>query len=80
MKRIAQWSVYLTLTIVGLIAFLMLCGEETPGHPMRESAFYGIKLSAMTVLIVCYLVGRFLDRRGFLPELKKPEKENKQED
>ena len=75
MRRIAQWSIYLTLGIVGFVVFLILCGEDTPGHPMSDKVFFGSKLSAGAVLYLCVLAGKFFNRRGLLPEFKDPEEE-----
>ena len=75
MRRIAQWSIYLTLGIVGFAAFLILCGEDTPGQPMSDKVFFGSKLAAGAVLYLCVLAGKFFNRRGLLPEFKDPEEE-----
>lgn len=79
MKRIAQWSIFSTLFLVGFVAFLILCGEDTPGQPMSDTVFFGSKLAAGAVLYLCVLVGKYFDRRGLLPEMEDPE-EDKQED
>lgn len=75
MKRIAQWSIYLTLGTVGFAAFLILCGEDTPGQPMSDKVFLGSKLAAGAVLYLCVLAGKYFNRRGLLPEFKDPEEE-----
>ncbi len=80
MKRITQWSIYLTLMIVGFAAFLILCGEDTPGQPMSDKVFFGSKLAAAAVLYLCVLAGKYFNRRGLLPEFKDPENKAGRED
>ncbi len=75
MRKIAQWSVFLTIGIVGFGAFLILCGEETPGHPISDAVFFGSKISALAVLYLCVLAGKFFNRRGLLPDFEDPEEE-----
>lgn len=72
MKRIAQWSILTGLMAVGFIAFLVLCGEDTPGQPMSDKVFFGSKLAAIAVLFLCVWAGKYLNRKGMLPEMKEP--------
>ena len=82
MRRLAlifsllQWSIFLILISVGTIAFLILCGQETPGQTISDIRFFGLKLIAGIVLITCIMAGKYFKRRGLLPELNDPEDYN----
>ena len=78
-KRIAQWSIFSMLFLVGFVAFLILCGEETSGQNISELDFFGSKLAAGAVLYLCVLVGKYFDRLGLLPEVEDPEKEEQED-
>lgn len=80
MRKIAQWSLLLTLLIIGFCAFLMLCGEDTPGQPMSDAVFFGSKISAAAVLYLSVLAGKYFNRRGLLPDFEEPEEDNDPED
>lgn len=79
-RKIAQWSLYSLLGVVGGLAFLILCGEDTPGHPMSNEVFFRTKISAGAVLYLCVLAGKYFNRRGWLPEIKDPEEDDGWED
>lgn len=79
MKRIAQWGIFSTLFIVGFIAFIILCAEDTPEQPMSYIFFFGSKITAFAVIYLCIYVGKILYQHGLLPEMENPE-ENEEED
>lgn len=67
MKRIKQWGLFLTLELIGIIAFCVLCCEDAPGYHMSDSLFFGSKLIAIVIIGGCILLGRYLYRKGMLP-------------
>lgn len=71
-KIIQQVNLY-TLFSVGFIAFLVLAVEEDPHNPISFVDFCLIKGAALAVLLGCLGVGKYLDRRGLLPDLNDEE-------
>ena len=71
-KIIQQVNLY-TLFAVGFIAFFVLAGEEDPHNPVSFGDFCLIKGAALAVLLVCLGVGKYLGRRGLLPDLNDDE-------
>lgn len=67
-KKCAQWALFLALCFIGLIAFIVLAGDDNPANPLPLSRWLLMKVVAGVVLYACYLLGRTLHRFGFLPE------------
>lgn len=68
---IKQWACLTALMLVGFAAFLVLAGEEAPNQPpMPFLKFLAIKLGALAVFGLCVLAGRYLYRKGLLPEVE----------
>lgn len=57
------------LFIWGCISFLILAGDDTPGHPMSNLEFFGSKLIALISLWLCFHTGRKFNKKGLLPEI-----------
>ena len=54
MAGLARWALLATLVGVGMVAFLMLVGEETPDNPMTLGEFFVLKFGALaTPLRTC---------------------------
>ena len=71
MKTKTKQNIRLNLLLVwGFISFIILAGEDIPGQPMSDLKFYGSKLIAMASLWLCYRTGRWLNKKGLLPEIK----------
>lgn len=66
--RIIQWAALWILGIWGFLSFIVLAGEEDPANPMPFGRFFLIKASAMLSLVLCYYVGKWLHRAGYLPD------------
>lgn len=65
-----QWVVLTILFLWGFISFLFIVGEEAPGEQSTLGKFIIIKGCALVSLALCFLVGRWLHRKGALPEAK----------
>lgn len=87
MKRIlqkseaCQYALLLTVMFVATVAFMVLLGEDNPGHPITAGELLLMKAGATGVLYLCYRIGKFLYRNGMLPkrvtdEIEKTEKED----
>lgn len=70
-KAIKQWSLLTVLSCWGMLAFIFLCGEDNPDMPISLALFLFIKVSALLNLVACYQVGKWLNKRGWLPDLEK---------
>ena len=68
---VKQWALLTVLCIWGLIAFVFLCGEENPNMPLSVSLFLLIKAIAFVNLLACVLIGKHLNKKGWLPNLEK---------
>lgn len=58
------------LCVWAVISFFILAGEDIPGQPMSDLKFYGSKLAAMASLWLCCRTGRWLNKKGLIPEIK----------
>lgn len=71
MKATTRQNLRLHLLFVwGFISILVCAGEDIPGQPMSDLKFFGSKLAAMASLWPCYRTGRWLNKKGLLPEIK----------
>lgn len=76
MKAKIKQGIRLNLLIVwALISVLILSGEDFLGEPMSDLKFFGSKLAAMVSLWLCYRTGRWLNKKGLLPEIKEDEED-----
>lgn len=65
-----QWAILSAVCLVAFFAFMMLAGDEDPEHPLSLIAFLSVKAAALAVLIICYRVLVWLNRKGLLPDPK----------
>lgn len=65
-----QWSVLTALMCVAAIPCMVLMGEENPERPCSMTVLFGAKLISAAVLYLCYRAGRWLDRKGLMPEIE----------
>lgn len=70
-RSVIQWALLCLLYLLGMAAFIVVVGEENPEMPIPFARFLLIKASASAVLVACVLAGKFLNRRGWLPNLQK---------
>lgn len=59
----------------GFISLCVLAGEDVPGQQMSDLKFFGSKLAAMVSLWLCCRTGRWLNKKGLLPEIKEDEED-----
>jgi hypothetical protein len=68
MAGLARWALLATLVGVGMVAFLMLVGEETPDNPMTLGEFFVLKFGALATLYGLVQIGKHLCKHGLLPQ------------
>lgn len=65
-----QWAILSAVCLVGIFALMILVGDEDPEHPQSLTYFVIVKAVALAVLIICYRVLRWCNRKGLLPDIK----------
>lgn len=65
-SEIVKWGLFYTLSTIGSIAFIFLCGEPTGGI-VTEMYFIGNAI-AIAVIIMCVYAGKKLHAAGLFPE------------
>ena len=68
MAGLARWALLATLVGAGMVAFLMLVGEETPDNPMTLGEFFVLKFGALATLYGLVQLGKHLCKHGMLPQ------------
>lgn len=68
-KKIIQWGLMTVLGVWGMVSFMVLAGEEAPDTCMSLGDFILIKALAVTSLAGCILCGKWLYKKGLLPEI-----------
>lgn len=70
-KKIKQWVVLTVLFMFGFASFLVLLSEDAATEaPTPTGKFIAVKVGALAVLCLCVLVGKYLNRKGLLPEVE----------
>lgn len=54
---------------IGMIAFMVLAGDEDPMNPLQLSELVLIKGLAAASIAALYFIARYCDRKGWLPEI-----------
>lgn len=67
-NKYIQWTFFSLLCLVGAIALFVLAGDEYPMNTMSLTRWFGIKAVAMGVVAICIWLGKFLNKRGYLPD------------
>lgn len=70
---VIQHAILYALFSVGFFAFIFLAGDDDPMNPLPLSEWFAIKLCAAAVIGLCVLLGKYLSRKGLLPEIDDPE-------
>lgn len=68
-KKIIQWGFMTVLCLWGMVSFLVLAGEEAPEAHLTLGDFILIKALAFASFAGCLLCGKWLFRKGLLPEI-----------
>lgn len=79
-SRLCQWTLFLLLLCIGIIAFMVFVGEESSDSHLTIGEFFFMKTGAFGILYVLYRAGKYLYNNGMLPkyvmdELSKEEDE-----
>lgn len=69
-RKIIQYAIFYALGFWGIFSIIFLAGEEIPGQPMSLTRFFILKTAGMASLILCFITGRWLNKKGLLPEIK----------
>ncbi len=68
-----KW-VYMTVIVFwGILSFILMCGDEAPGHPLTIGEFVVMKVAAVISFGLCLATARWLDSKGLLPEMNEEE-------
>lgn len=66
-----NWVRLIVIMVWALLSFILLAGEEAPdAEPMSMGQFILIKVVGVVSLLSCVLVGKFLNRKGLLPNME----------
>lgn len=65
--KFARWALFLTLCFIGFSAFLLYVSETAITYRLLIA-----KALAMAVLAICVLCGKWLKKKGYLPEYIDP--------
>jgi len=68
-KKVLSWLLLSALFGIGMIAFMVLAGDEDPTNPMPLGKWFLIKGIALIVIALLSFFGRYCDRKGWLPEI-----------
>lgn len=69
-KKIIQNILLQILVVWGLASIVICAGEEIPGQTMSDALFFWTKIIGIVSLWLCFITGRYLNRNGWLPEIK----------
>ena len=70
-SKAIQWGILTLLMLVGFAAFLVMAGEDAPNDPPTPlGEFLLVKGIALAVFGLCVLAGKYLNRKGLLPDVK----------
>ena len=70
-KKIKQWVVLAVLFMFGFASFLVLLSEDAATEaPTPIGKFIAVKVGALVALGLCVLAGKYLNRKGLLPEVE----------
>lgn len=72
-KKIIQWGLMTVLGLWGMVSFMVLVGEEAPEVCMTLGDFFLIKALAITSFSGCIRCGKWLSKKGLLPEINMQE-------
>lgn len=69
-KKLIQYACFYTLATLGLIAFMVVAGDDDPYNPMPLSEWFLIKGAAAAACWLIWRIGKVLDQHGYMPEFK----------
>lgn len=72
-KKVIQWSVFSTLSCVGFLSLMVMAGDDDPQNPLPFGRWLTIKLCALAVFYLCIILGKYLNRKGLIPEIDENE-------
>lgn len=72
-NKYIQWIILIVLYGIGIIAFIVIMGDENPEYPISAINLIIMKIVAIFALFACVNTGKYLYRIGILR--KKEDKE-----
>lgn len=69
-KEALKWTLLYLLGLWGIASIIVCAGEDLPGLQMSDGLFFGTKLAGITSLLLCFRAGRWLNKKGLLPEIE----------
>lgn len=69
-RSVGQWSLLTILTLWGVLAFMVLAGEDSPEAPMSLAEFFAWKAAALVNFGAAVFIGKCCDKKGWLPDLE----------
>lgn len=58
------------LIILGVMSFIALIADENPYKPISLLRFFLIKAAAVLSLILCFIIGKWLNKNGYIPDVE----------
>lgn len=75
-NKIIQWIILSLLMTWGLLSFMVLAGDEDPTRPaMSLTKFFALKAGSALSLYLCYVLAKWLNKKGFIPEVSDDDNE-----
>lgn len=68
-KKVLSWILVSAIGIIGMIAFMVLAGDDDPINQLPLSKWFLIKGLAAASITALYFIARYCDRKGWLPEI-----------
>ena len=66
-----RWLVLSVIGFVGIIAFMIFCGEKDPEANLSLCMFFLMKVASVIVMLLCGFALFWLSETGNLPKLPK---------
>lgn len=67
-SKFCQWTLFLAIMCIGVVAGLVIAGEEAPDSPMTTGEFFMLKAAAFLAIYLCYRLGKYFYENGMLPK------------
>lgn len=67
-SKFVQNLILWAIALWGFISFIIIAGEEDPLDPMPLGRFCLIKSLGLASLVLCFLTGKWADKKGLLPD------------
>lgn len=69
-SKLIQQLATQALIVLGFMAFIALIADENPYQPISLTRFFLIKAAAVLSLILCFIMGKWLKKNGYVPDVE----------